>query len=203
MLPLAPSPSRLPWAVENLRFCPWCDQLAQKDLNDCPTCGRRMGRWVSTAGRLSSAARARSRWRLLRALLALGAAAAARQLSDAVPKSTPDITPPTDTSAEKAAAQTTSTSTTTRTKTSTTTESGEESLRAANPKAKRRHESLQWIRRRSGAAGGASAGGKEKAHQRNRLRQRRRLQPHRRRQRPVARSAGPPGGARSGAARRA
>jgi hypothetical protein len=43
MLPLAPSSSKLPWAVENLRFCPWCDQLAQKDLNDCPTCGRRMG----------------------------------------------------------------------------------------------------------------------------------------------------------------
>jgi hypothetical protein len=42
-LPLAPSQSRLPWAVENLRFCPWCRQLAQKDLNDCPTCGRRMG----------------------------------------------------------------------------------------------------------------------------------------------------------------
>ena len=34
---------KLPWSVENLRFCPWCDQLAQKDLNDCPTCGRRMG----------------------------------------------------------------------------------------------------------------------------------------------------------------
>jgi hypothetical protein len=43
LLPLAPSQSKLPWAVENLRFCPWCDQLAQKDLNDCPTCGRRMG----------------------------------------------------------------------------------------------------------------------------------------------------------------
>jgi hypothetical protein len=43
VLPLAPSQSRLPWAVENLRFCPWCGQLAQKDLNDCPTCGRRMG----------------------------------------------------------------------------------------------------------------------------------------------------------------
>jgi hypothetical protein len=43
VLPLAPSPSRLPWAVENLRFCPWCDQFAQKDLNDCPNCGRRMG----------------------------------------------------------------------------------------------------------------------------------------------------------------
>jgi hypothetical protein len=42
VVPLAPSPSRLPWAVENLRFCNWCDQLAQKDLNDCPTCGRRM-----------------------------------------------------------------------------------------------------------------------------------------------------------------
>jgi hypothetical protein len=41
-LPMAPSRSRLPWAVENLRFCPWCDQLAQKDLNECPTCGRRM-----------------------------------------------------------------------------------------------------------------------------------------------------------------
>jgi hypothetical protein len=43
VLPLAPSSSKLPWAVENLRFCPWCDQHAQKDLNDCPTCGRRMG----------------------------------------------------------------------------------------------------------------------------------------------------------------
>ena len=42
LLPLAPSPSELPWAVENLRFCTWCDQLAQRDLNDCPTCGRRM-----------------------------------------------------------------------------------------------------------------------------------------------------------------
>ena len=47
LLPLAPSPSELPWAVENLRFCPWCDQLAQKDLNDCPTCGRRMAPFAS------------------------------------------------------------------------------------------------------------------------------------------------------------
>lgn len=43
LLPLAPSRSRLPWAVENLRVCPWCSEHAQKDLNDCPTCGRRMG----------------------------------------------------------------------------------------------------------------------------------------------------------------
>jgi hypothetical protein len=42
LLPLAPTPSELPWAVENLRFCNWCDQLTQKDLNDCPHCGRRM-----------------------------------------------------------------------------------------------------------------------------------------------------------------
>jgi hypothetical protein len=42
VLPLEPSKSNLPWAVENLRFCNWCDQLAQRDLNDCPTCGRRM-----------------------------------------------------------------------------------------------------------------------------------------------------------------
>ncbi len=41
--PLPPSKSQLPWAVENLRFCPWCESMAQKDLNDCPTCGRRMG----------------------------------------------------------------------------------------------------------------------------------------------------------------
>jgi len=44
LLPLAPSESQLPWAVENLRFCNWCDQLAQKDLNDCPHCGPPDGR---------------------------------------------------------------------------------------------------------------------------------------------------------------
>jgi hypothetical protein len=47
VLPGAPSVSNLPWAVENLRFCNWCDQLAQRDLNDCPTCGRRMAPLVS------------------------------------------------------------------------------------------------------------------------------------------------------------
>jgi hypothetical protein len=43
VLPEAPSQSSLPWSAENLRFCPWCEQQSQKDLNDCPTCGRRMG----------------------------------------------------------------------------------------------------------------------------------------------------------------
>ena len=42
VLPAAPSKSELPWSVENLRFCNWCDQFAQIDLNDCPSCGRRM-----------------------------------------------------------------------------------------------------------------------------------------------------------------
>ena len=42
VLPLPPSSSRLPWAVEHLRFCNWCDQLAPVDVNDCPTCERRM-----------------------------------------------------------------------------------------------------------------------------------------------------------------
>ena len=42
VLPVAPSKSTLAWSVENLRFCNWCDQHAQKDLNECPHCGRRM-----------------------------------------------------------------------------------------------------------------------------------------------------------------
>ena len=43
VLPLAPSPSDLPWAVENLRLCGCSlEQLLQKDLNDCPHCGRRL-----------------------------------------------------------------------------------------------------------------------------------------------------------------
>ena len=43
VLPLAPSPSNLPWAVENLRMCGCSlEQLAPRDTNDCPHCGRRM-----------------------------------------------------------------------------------------------------------------------------------------------------------------
>jgi hypothetical protein len=42
LLPLAPTPSELPWAIENLRFCNHCDQLAQRDLQVCPTCGNEM-----------------------------------------------------------------------------------------------------------------------------------------------------------------
>jgi hypothetical protein len=43
VLPLAPSPSNLPWSVENLRMCGCSlEQLAPKDVNDCPHCGRRL-----------------------------------------------------------------------------------------------------------------------------------------------------------------
>jgi hypothetical protein len=42
LLPLAPTVSELPWSVENLRFCNHCDQLAQRDLETCPTCGEQM-----------------------------------------------------------------------------------------------------------------------------------------------------------------
>src|SRR3954451_19421500 len=43
VLPLAPSPSNLPYSVDNLRLCGCSlEQLVQKDLNDCPHCGRRL-----------------------------------------------------------------------------------------------------------------------------------------------------------------
>ncbi len=43
VLPLAPSPSDLPYAVEHLRLCGCSlEQLVQNDLNDCPHCGRRL-----------------------------------------------------------------------------------------------------------------------------------------------------------------
>ena len=43
VLPLAASRSALPWAVENLRLCGCSlEQLAPRDVNDCPHCGRRL-----------------------------------------------------------------------------------------------------------------------------------------------------------------
>ena len=42
MVPTAASPSGLPRSPENLRICPHCDELAGRDLSDCPYCGRRM-----------------------------------------------------------------------------------------------------------------------------------------------------------------
>ena len=43
LLPLAPSPSNLPWAVEHLRLCGCSlEQLTPRDVNDCVHCGRRL-----------------------------------------------------------------------------------------------------------------------------------------------------------------
>ena len=43
LTPLSPSPSDLPYAVENLRLCGCSsEQHVQRDLNDCPHCGRRL-----------------------------------------------------------------------------------------------------------------------------------------------------------------
>ena len=43
VIPLAPSPSNLPYAVEHLRLCGCSlEQLVQRDLNDCPHCERRL-----------------------------------------------------------------------------------------------------------------------------------------------------------------
>jgi hypothetical protein len=43
VLPLAPSPSNLPWSVENLRLCGCSlEQLTPRDVNDCVVCGRRL-----------------------------------------------------------------------------------------------------------------------------------------------------------------
>jgi hypothetical protein len=43
VLPLAPSPSKTPWTVQNLRLCGCSlEQLTPKDVNDCVHCGRRL-----------------------------------------------------------------------------------------------------------------------------------------------------------------
>lgn len=43
VLPVGPSNSNLPWAESNLRACGCSrEQLVQKDVNDCPYCGRRI-----------------------------------------------------------------------------------------------------------------------------------------------------------------
>ena len=59
---------------------------------------------------------------LLLCAVGLAACGGGGNVSDAVPKSTPDITPPTDTSAEAAAVQSTSTSTTSTTSTAKSSE---------------------------------------------------------------------------------
>ncbi len=84
--------------------------------------------------------------------------------SDAVPKSTPDIIPPTDTSAEKASAPTTSTSTTSKGASGATSSTGASSEEASSGESSGEPSSSESS---SGSAGGGAAGGtaaeKEKA----------------------------------------
>ena len=42
VLPLAPVALAAALGRREPALLHWCDQLAQRDLNDCPTCGRRM-----------------------------------------------------------------------------------------------------------------------------------------------------------------
>lgn len=82
-------------------------------------------------------------------------------VSESVPKSTPNIVPPHDTSAEKAALSTTSTSTTSTKSTSTTGEpssSGGESSKSESSES-----SSSGGTSEAGSSGGASPGGQEKA----------------------------------------
>jgi hypothetical protein len=100
---------------------------------------------------------------LLLCSVGLGACGGGSSVSDTVPKSTPDITPPTDTSAEKAAVQTTSTSTTSTAKSSegTSTGSGEES--SSSEEAASSGGSESGASESNGeSAGGTSAGGTAK-----------------------------------------
>ena len=104
LLPLAPSPSDLPYAVENLRLCGCSlEQLVQKDLNDCPHCGR-PGPVVGRR-RLTSAL----------ALLALAAAPLAAgcgsdEEASQKPPAAPKLTVPRETETEPAPADTGTTS---------------------------------------------------------------------------------------------
>lgn len=118
-----------------------------------PVADARRSRPRSTHVRIALAA--------LAALLS-GAALAAcggSSVSDAVPKSTPDITPPANTSAEKAAVQTTSTTTTaTGTKSTATTGTTGESPAGESEKPSESASSEAS----AGAGGGTGAGEKEK-----------------------------------------
>jgi len=89
--------------------------------------------------------------------VSLTACGGGSNVSDAVPKSTPDIIPPTDTSAEKAAVQTTSTSTT------STAKSSEGASDSSSEEAKASEEASSSGSSESGSNETAKSGGAEPA----------------------------------------
>jgi hypothetical protein len=114
--------------------------------------------------RRTRSAHARIALSVLAALLSSAALAACggSSVSDAVPKSTPDITPPTNTSAEKAAIQTTSTTTTpSKTSTAGTGTTGETPSSGEAEKSESKESAPSESS--AGTGGGTSAGEKEAA----------------------------------------
>jgi uncharacterized membrane protein YgcG len=89
----------------------------------------------------------------------LGLQACGGSVSEAVPKSTPNIVPPSDTSAEKAALSTTSTSTTSTSKTSTNGETT--STGSSGEASSESSEASSGGTSEAGSSGGSSAGGEK------------------------------------------
>ena len=89
--------------------------------------------------------------------VSLTACGGGSNVSDAVPKSTPDIIPPTDTSAEKAAVQTTSTSTTSTAKSSEGASDSSSEEAKASEEASSSGSSESGASESSGATGGAGS----------------------------------------------
>ena len=76
LIPLAPTPSELPWTVDNLRFCNWCDQLSRKDLRTTARSAAGAWRRSTPAGGFRTPARRLPRQGRVRPLAAVVAAVA-------------------------------------------------------------------------------------------------------------------------------
>ena len=158
-LPLAPSGSRLPWAVENLRFCSWCGPARPEGPERLPHLRQAHGTVVRARPAIAALA-------ALLAALALSACGGA-SVSETPPKSTPEITPPADNSAERA--QSSTTSTTKKKTTGATGESegseaggGEAETGSGESSSGESSSSESGASSESSPSGGATAGGSEK-----------------------------------------
>ncbi len=174
LLPLAPSPSRLPPGGGEPALLPVVRAARPEGPERLPDVRQAHGtvagfgeaklRREPRSSGSGAPARGRTRAARMRAVAAacvvlissatLGACGSS-SVSDAMPKSTPEITTPTDTSAEKAAGQATSTSTTSTKAAGTT---GEGSSSSEEPsKGEGSSEASKESSSEAAAAGGASA----------------------------------------------